>query len=126
MSQYLKIVKLLESGKTVAAEAIKSGLPADFPIYRLSTYMYDIRKHGGKVEVEKSGKTVTGYRLLNPEHFVKMAAQKAAEKAIPVTKKEPITKAAKSKDEPMGSVAPVFAIDPDFDSYPSDLKSLIG
>ena len=38
-------------------------------LYRISTYIYSIKKAGGKFEVIRHGREVEGYRLLNPKDF---------------------------------------------------------
>ena len=38
-------------------------------IYRISTYIYMIKKMGGNVLVHRNGRCVDGYQLLNYKHF---------------------------------------------------------
>lgn len=60
-------------GETLSPQEIAASFPADDKMqslmYRISTYIYDIRKNGGTVKVYKDGRKVVGYELLNPEVF---------------------------------------------------------
>jgi len=38
-------------------------------IYRISTYIYMIKKMGGNILVHRNGREVDGYQLLNPDQF---------------------------------------------------------
>ena len=69
-----KIAQVLMSGKMTAVSDIVECFKLDDKMnkvmYRLSTYIYDIRKYEqGIVKVEKSGRKVTGYKLLNTHEF---------------------------------------------------------
>jgi hypothetical protein len=69
-----KIAQVLMSGKMTSvsdiAESFKLDDKMNKVMYRLSTYIYDIRKYEqGIVKVEKSGRKVTGYQLLNTHEF---------------------------------------------------------
>jgi hypothetical protein len=74
---YQKIAQVLRSaglkGETVSPEEIAASFSSD-PVmtkllYRLSTYVYDIKKNGGVIRVFKDGRKVVGYELINPNAF---------------------------------------------------------
>ena len=104
---YQKIAQVLRSaglkGETVSPEEIAASFSSD-PVmtkllYRLSTYVYDIKKNGGVVRVFKDGRKVVGYELINPNAFdeygrpVSKASQKAAQAAAEVDATEVATDA---------------------------------
>ena len=64
-----RIVVVLKSGNVVTPDEIKQSFASDTKmssvLYRLSTYIYDVRKNGGIVKVTKNGRTVNGYQLVN-------------------------------------------------------------
>jgi hypothetical protein len=69
-----KIAQILLSGKVVNVEDIKASFAADAKMsklmYRLSTFIYDIRKYdNGVVKVVKDGRKVTAYQLVNFKDF---------------------------------------------------------
>ena len=69
-----KVAVVLLSGKMISIEDIKTSFSADAKMsklmYRLSTYIYDIRKYeNGVVKVQKDGRKVTGYQLVNFADF---------------------------------------------------------
>jgi hypothetical protein len=69
-----KIAQVLMSGKMTSVSDIVECFKLDDKMnkvmYRLSTYIYDIRKYEqGIVKVEKNGRKVTGYQLLNTHEF---------------------------------------------------------
>lgn len=50
-------------------ESIFRGTDMEDVLYRISTYIYFIKKAGGKFEVMRNGREVEGYKLLNPQDF---------------------------------------------------------
>lgn len=71
-NRHEKITVVLMSGKPVSPDEIREvfkGTDQESVLYRLSTNIYNIRKDGGIVKVHKTGRTVTGYQLMNPEDF---------------------------------------------------------
>jgi len=110
---YQKIAQVLRSaglkGETVSPEEIAASFSSD-PVmtkllYRLSTYVYDIKKNGGVIRVFKDGRKVVGYELINPNAFdedgrpVSKAAQNAVQAAAAVGATEV------ASDAPEGSEA---------------------
>lgn len=71
-----KIAQVLLSGKVTSVEDIKASFAADAKMtslmYRLSTFIYDIRKFdNGVIKVIKDGRKVQAYQLVNFKEFDK-------------------------------------------------------
>lgn len=71
-----KIAQVLLSGKVISVEDIKASFAADAKMtslmYRLSTFIYDIRKYdNGVIKVIKNGRKVQAYQLVNFKEFDK-------------------------------------------------------
>lgn len=71
-----KIAQVLLSGKVVSVDDIKASFAADAKMtalmYRLSTFIYDIRKYdNGVIKVIKNGRKVQAYQLVNFADFDK-------------------------------------------------------
>jgi hypothetical protein len=69
-----KVAQVLLSGNMTSVSDIVESFKLDDKMnkvmYRLSTYIYDIRKYEqGIIKVEKNGRKVTGYKLLNTHEF---------------------------------------------------------
>jgi hypothetical protein len=69
-----KIATILRSGNVVTVDEIKQCFANDDHslglLYRLSTYIYDIKKfENGIVKVFKNGRNVTAYQLMNAHEF---------------------------------------------------------
>lgn len=64
---YVKLLALLQDGNIVTKDEIEAKLSNDIHVYRLSTYIWDIKtKTEGIVKVIKDGRAVTGYQITNP------------------------------------------------------------
>jgi asparagine N-glycosylation enzyme membrane subunit Stt3 len=90
-----KVAQVLLSGKVVSVDDIKASFAADTKMsalmYRLSTFIYDIRKFdNGVIKVIKDGRKVTAYQLVNFKEFDKNGCYtgKPAATATPVETKE--------------------------------------
>lgn len=70
---YEKLVQVMRTGEPVSpeqfADAFKDDAKMSKNLYRLSAYMWEIRKNGGVVKVAKDGKKVVSYQLLNYAEF---------------------------------------------------------
>ena len=69
-----KIIQLLADGKAHTVDSIKAHFDSDDKMnkvmYRLSTFMYDIKKYeNGSVAVGKDGRKVVEYRLVNSDDY---------------------------------------------------------
>ena len=91
-----KVAQVLLSGKVMSVEDIKASFAADAKMsklmYRLSTFVYDIRKYdNGVIKVIKDGRKVTSYQLVNFKEFDKNGCYVGAETkaTAPVAQPEP-------------------------------------
>lgn len=67
LQPHVKLLVYLQEGNFVSKDDILSKLSTDIHTYRLSTYIYDIKKYTpGVVKVTKNGKSVLGYQITNP------------------------------------------------------------
>jgi len=65
---FVKLLALLQDGSIVTKEEIETKLSNDIHVYRLSTYIWDIKtKTDAVVKVVKNGRAVTGYQITNPD-----------------------------------------------------------
>jgi hypothetical protein len=72
MRTYNKIAVVLKSGEPVTIEQFKqvfTNTKIEPVLYRLSTYIWNIKKNGGVVKSIKVGRKVTAYQLLNGGEF---------------------------------------------------------
>lgn len=72
MRVYHRIATVLKSGDVVTIDQFKTlfaGTKVEPVLYRLSTYIYNIKKSGGVVKAIKNGRNVVGYQLLNGTEF---------------------------------------------------------
>jgi hypothetical protein len=72
MRTYNKIAVVMKSGEPVTIEQFKqvfTNTKVEPVLYRLSTYIWNIKKNGGVVKSIKDGRKVTAYQLLNGEEF---------------------------------------------------------
>jgi hypothetical protein len=90
-----KVAQVLLSGKVVSVDDIKASFAADAKMsalmYRLSTFIYDIRKFdNGVIKVIKDGRKVSAYQLVNFKEFDKNGcyAGKPAATPAPAETKE--------------------------------------
>lgn len=66
MLQWEKVLKVMLSGNAVNRESLEA-IPEmeGVQLYRLSTYIWDIKMAGGVVKVVKDGRKIAGYQLAN-------------------------------------------------------------
>lgn len=128
--QYEKVLSVLLSSPNneVTKQVLETTLANDIQVYRLSTYIWDLKKKlGGNVQVIKNGKNISGYKLLNPDKFKNFGKEKEAEKVQQVkaaAAKKAVGKKT-SKKVPVEGVAaggevPSFSVDPGFDNFSVD------
>lgn len=97
-----KIAVILSSGNVVSVDEIKQCFANDEHaqslLYRLSTYIYDIRKfENGIIKVFKNGRNVTGYQLINSIDFdsegrnINLQPSKTTHNKQPTVKQDVIT-----------------------------------
>jgi hypothetical protein len=72
INRHEKIAALLKTGQPVSPEKIReafAGTEEEQVLYRLSTFIYNIKKDGGVIRCIKDKRRVSGYQLMNPHHF---------------------------------------------------------
>lgn len=72
MRVYNRIATVMKNGDIVTIDQFKTifaGTKVEPVLYRLSTYIYNIKKTGGVVKAIKNGRNVIGYQLLNGTEF---------------------------------------------------------
>lgn len=61
-----KVYQYLMSGNVVSKEEFEQNLGSEILMYRMSTFIWAVKKKGGGVvKVVKDGRKVTGYQLVN-------------------------------------------------------------
>ena len=98
LQPFEKLLTLLESGEVVTKQEIDQKLGSEIYLYRISTYIWHVKKFaGGVVKSIKDGRVVVGYQVTNPETVRKyMAANGVTTAGVGVKVRKPSTaKAAK-------------------------------
>jgi len=87
LQPHVKLLVFMQDGNFVAKDDIISKLSTDIHTYRLSTYIYDIKKYTpGVVKVTKNGKSVLGYQITNPDEVKKfLSTQNGLANYVPGT-----------------------------------------
>jgi hypothetical protein len=69
LKPYFKVGKLMLTGKPVTVEEIDTLLGEEITMSKLSMYIWEIKNYAtrGVVKVQKDGKKVVSYQLINPE-----------------------------------------------------------
>lgn len=109
-----KVLTVLLSGKPVTKEELTATLGSEIQMYRLSTYIWDIKTHAnGIVRVIKDGRKVSAYQLVNIDEmkaYMKRTGANAKVAAPAKPAKVAKAKVSKLKDlqaQPVVEVAPV-------------------
>lgn len=103
LTAWQKLLTVLISGKQVSIDEIEQTLGKEIYMYRLSTYVYDIKAHGsGVVKAIKDGRKVIAYQLINVDEM-KQYMNRAGISGASITptqdaKKPSISKLAKLAD----------------------------
>lgn len=98
LQPFEKLLTLLESGEVVTKQEIDQKLGSEIYLYRISTYIWHVKKFaGGVVKSIKDGRVVVGYQVTNPETVRKyMTANGVTAAGVGVKVRKPSTaKAAK-------------------------------
>ena len=67
-----KIAVVMKNGEPIKVDQFKqifAGTKVEPVLYRLSTYVWNIKRIGGTVKVHKDGRNVEAYQLMNGEEF---------------------------------------------------------
>ncbi len=109
-----KVLTVLLSGNPVTKEELDATLGSEIQMYRLSTYIWDIKTHAnGIVRVIKDGRKVSAYQLVNVDEmkaYMKRTGATAKVAAPAKPAKVAKAKVSKLKDlqaQPAVEVAPV-------------------
>lgn len=63
-----KLLVVLSSGRAVTIEEIESTLGKEIEMYRLSTYIWRLKKFAGAIiTAHRQGRKVVSYQVMNPE-----------------------------------------------------------
>jgi hypothetical protein len=98
LQPFEKLLTLLVSGEVVTKQEIDQKLGNEIYLYRISTYIWHVKKFaGGIVKSIKDGRVVVGYQITNPETVRKyMAANNVTAAGVGVKIRKPsVAKAAK-------------------------------
>jgi hypothetical protein len=103
--QWEKILKVMLNGKPVNRVSLEA-MPEmkDVPLYRLSTFIWRIKKTGGVVKLTKDGRKVDGYVLLNTAEMKEYLDNR--EKTFGVKKTVKTPKATKTPKAPKAPKTP--------------------
>lgn len=74
-----KILVLLlnaPEGHLVSVEEITSTLGAEIKLYRLPSYLWDLKKMGAEVKKTKNGRKIIGFTLVNHEAMLKYSQER--------------------------------------------------
>lgn len=70
LTAWQKLLTVMISGKQISVEEIEQTLGKEIYMYRLSTYVYDIKSYGsGVVKAIKDGRKVVAYQLINVDEM---------------------------------------------------------
>jgi hypothetical protein len=62
---FQKLMLVMLSGNKITKDEIADMIGKDVQMYRLSTYMWEVKNNGGVVKVEKDGRKLSTYQLIN-------------------------------------------------------------
>ena len=63
----IALLMLQHTDTAVTMSEIRASLSSDIHLYRLSNYIWNLKKNGGYVRSLKNGRDVYGYKLTNPD-----------------------------------------------------------
>lgn len=106
-----KVLTVLLSGNPVTKEELTATLGSEIQMYRLSTYIWDIKTHAnGIVRVIKDGRKVSAYQLVNVDEMKAYMKRTGATAKVAAPAKPAKAKVSKLKDlqaQPAVEAAPV-------------------
>jgi len=62
-----------KEGEFVSLDEIKQTLSNEIQLYRLPTYLYDLKKNGAEIEKKKNGRNLVAFKLLNRDAMLAYA-----------------------------------------------------
>jgi hypothetical protein len=94
-----KVLTVLLSGNPVTKEELDATLSGEIQMYRLSTYIWDIKTHAnGIVRVIKDGRKVSSYQLVNVDEMKAYMKRTGATAKVAAPAKPAKAKVSKLKD----------------------------
>lgn len=106
-----KVLTVLLSGNPVTKDELTATLGSEIQMYRLSTYIWDIKTHAnGIVRVIKDGRKVSAYQLVNVDEMKAYMKRTGATAKVAAPAKPAKAKVSKLKDlqaQPAVEAAPV-------------------
>jgi hypothetical protein len=84
-AEKLLLVLLNAQGKEVTIDEVKTTLGAEVQLYRLPTYLWDLKKIGADISKRKAGRSLVGFTLNNTDHMVVYAKDRGLIAPPPVT-----------------------------------------
>lgn len=90
-----KLIVAMISGKQISKEEVAATLSNELEVYRLSTYIWDIKaKAGGVIKAFKDGRKVTAYQLMNVDEMTKYLAKRGISTTVAKAKTKSVKKLA--------------------------------
>jgi hypothetical protein len=90
-----KLIVAMISGKQISKEEVAATLSNELEVYRLSTYIWDIKvKAGGVIKAIKDGRKVVAYQLMNVDEVTKYLAKRGISTTVAKAKTKSVKKLA--------------------------------
>ena len=115
LKAFEKLITVLMSGNPVTKEEIETTLGNEIQMYRLSTYIWDIKTHAnGIIKVNKDGRKIVSYQLMNVDEMKSYMKRTGAN----TKPSAPVAKVAKPKVKKLKDLQaqPAVAADAETDS----------
>ena len=115
LKAFEKLITVLMSGNPVTKEEIETTLGNEIQMYRLSTYICDIKTHAnGIIKVNKDGRKIVSYQLMNVDEMKSYMKRTGAN----TKPSAPVAKVAKPKVKKLKDLQaqPAVAADAETDS----------
>jgi hypothetical protein len=90
-----KLIVAMISGKQISKEEVAATLSNELEVYRLSTYIWDIKvKAGGVIKAIKDGRKVVAYQLMNVDEVTKYLTKRGISTTVAKAKTKSVKKLA--------------------------------
>jgi len=90
-----KLIVAMISGKQISKEEVTATLSNELEVYRLSTYIWDIKvKAGGVIKAVKDGRKVVAYQLMNVDEVTKYLTKRGISTTVAKAKTKSVKKLA--------------------------------
>jgi hypothetical protein len=106
-----RLIMLMVKGGPVTKQDIENNIEYDF-MYRLSSLMFEIKLHGGVIKVQKDGRKVVSYELINIDEMKKYLTNRGLTNTQSVGKLSDLNaKPAKAKKEKVSADVATAEVD---------------